>query len=76
MCSHDVVELRKRTFKDGTVHYGYQCVACLASSPIDGRTWIAHAEVEKHLMGLGDDAPPWVDRDDGQRDLFSDEPTR
>lgn len=74
MCQHVVVELRKRTFEDGTIHYGYQCVACLASTSIDGRTWIGHAEVPEHTMG--GDPPPWVSRDNGQRDLFDDETTR
>lgn len=69
MCSHDVSEIRSRTFEDGTVHYGRQCVACLASVPTEGRTWVRRDEVEG-------EPPPWVDRDDGQRDLFGDEPTR
>lgn len=46
MCSHAATEVRRRTFVNGTVHYGRQCVSCLASVPMDdGRTWIAHVEV-------------------------------
>lgn len=70
MCPHDVTEIRARACSNGTIHYGRQCVACLASVPTDGRTWVAHAEV----TGT---PPPWVERqDDGQRSLFDDEPTR
>ena len=70
MCDHSSSEIRRRTFVDGTVHYGRQCVSCLASVPMDdGRTWIAHVEV----TGT---PPEWVTHDDGQRSLFDDEATR
>lgn len=51
-CLHERTEIRKKTFANGTHHFGTQCLDCGAS--VGRPAWMKHSDAPA-------DAPPWED---------------
>ena len=69
-CNHENTQYVRRTFPDGTVHYGIQCLDCLDIIKTDrheGKLFIKHNEIP-----AGSVIHDWVNPCEDQGDLFND----